>query len=199
MEFARSVFAVLGDLAARPLAPFVDGATIVYWPYLLAAAALTLGLAMVAGLGTSGGAKTFLHDAFCKKVWWSPSSRADYFYYLINIIVFPILFAPAILAQSAVGGEVSAVLTTIFGAWPEPLFSEAALRIAYTVLFFVAYDFGRYAAHWSLHTYPVLWEFHKTHHSAETLTPITSFRQHPVELIVMGLGGNLMGGLATGG
>jgi sterol desaturase/sphingolipid hydroxylase (fatty acid hydroxylase superfamily) len=27
---------------------------------------------------------------------------------------------------------------------------------------------------------PVLWEFHKVHHSAEVLTPLTNFRVHPI-------------------
>jgi len=28
---------------------------------------------------------------------------------------------------------------------------------------------------------PFLWEFHKVHHSANVLTPITAFRVHPVD------------------
>ena len=42
--------------------------------------------------------------------------------------------------------------------------------------------------------FPAMWEFHKVHHSAEVLTPLTELRQHPVEIIVMV---NLIG-LCTG-
>src|ERR1039458_8498353 len=33
------------------------------------------------------------------------------------------------------------------------------------------------------HAIPALWEFHKVHHSAEVLTPLTEMRTHPVEII----------------
>ena len=35
-----------------------------------------------------------------------------------------------------------------------------------------------------MHRVPALWEFHKVHHSAEVLTPLTEWRQHPVELML---------------
>ena len=31
---------------------------------------------------------------------------------------------------------------------------------------------------------PVLWEFHKVHHTAEVLSPLTNFRVHPVDSVV---------------
>jgi sterol desaturase/sphingolipid hydroxylase (fatty acid hydroxylase superfamily) len=45
----------------------------------------------------------------------------------------------------------------------------------------VALDFGNYVAHRLLHRYGALWEFHKVHHSAETLDWLASFRSHAVE------------------
>jgi sterol desaturase/sphingolipid hydroxylase (fatty acid hydroxylase superfamily) len=33
---------------------------------------------------------------------------------------------------------------------------------------------------------PVLWELHKVHHSAEVLTPLTTFRMHPLDTFVFG-------------
>ena len=53
------------------------------------------------------------------------------------------------------------------------------MTLLYTVLFFVAYDFGRFVAHSALHDVPVLWEFHKPHHTAEVLTPMTAFSAVP--------------------
>jgi sterol desaturase/sphingolipid hydroxylase (fatty acid hydroxylase superfamily) len=38
-----------------------------------------------------------------------------------------------------------------------------------------------------MHKVPFLWEFHKIHHSATTLNPITQYRLHPVELILNNL------------
>jgi sterol desaturase/sphingolipid hydroxylase (fatty acid hydroxylase superfamily) len=47
-------------------------------------------------------------------------------------------------------------------------------------MLFLAYELGYWFNHWLSHKVPVLWEFHKVHHSAEVLTPLTNFRVHPV-------------------
>ena len=44
-----------------------------------------------------------------------------------------------------------------------------------------AFDLGAFVAHYLLHRVPILWEFHKVHHSAEVLTPITIYRFHPID------------------
>ena len=49
---------------------------------------------------------------------------------------------------------------------------------------FVAVEFGYWLAHLLMHKIPALWEFHKVHHSAQVLTPLTEWRQHPVELFI---------------
>ena len=73
-----------------------------------------------------------------------------------------------------------------------------AARALYTGILFIVYDMGRFAGHWLMHVNPVLWEFHKVHHSAECLTPITSSRAHPVELVVQSFVGFLLIGTITG-
>lgn len=52
----------------------------------------------------------------------------------------------------------------------------------------------RYVLHRLLHRVPFLWAFHKVHHSATTLNPMTVFRTHPVEGILF----NMRGALAQG-
>ena len=59
-------------------------------------------------------------------------------------------------------------------------------------------DFTRYWLHRFLHTIPFLWEFHKVHHSAKVLTPITFYRVHPVENFLFGLRYSLSMGFVTG-
>ncbi len=49
---------------------------------------------------------------------------------------------------------------------------------------FLAIEFGYWLSHYLMHKIPFLWEFHKVHHSAEVLTPLTEWRQHPVELYI---------------
>jgi sterol desaturase/sphingolipid hydroxylase (fatty acid hydroxylase superfamily) len=62
--------------------------------------------------------------------------------------------------------------------------------VAITVIslaMFVCADFGEFYSHYLQHKIPWLWQFHKVHHSALFLTPLTSARFHPV--------GNLLDGL----
>ena len=45
-------------------------------------------------------------------------------------------------------------------------------------------DLAYWYAHWIMHRMPAMWEFHKLHHSAQVMTPLTEWRQHPVELLL---------------
>jgi len=52
-----------------------------------------------------------------------------------------------------------------------------------TILQVLAVDFGYFAIHLAFHRVPAMWEIHKVHHSAEVLTPLTWWRQHPIEYL----------------
>ena len=52
------------------------------------------------------------------------------------------------------------------------------------VALFLGYEIGYWLHHWLCHRVPFMWEFHRVHHSAEVLTPLTNFRVHPVDTIV---------------
>lgn len=55
-------------------------------------------------------------------------------------------------------------------------------EIAALLIYALTLDFGNFLSHYMLHKSPVLWEFHKVHHSATYLNPLTQFRSHPFEL-----------------
>ena len=133
-----------------------------------------------------------------RRLWAHPSAQADYAYYIVNSILHPVIVAPLILSGAAVGAWVEGGLTALFGPVGAPLLGVTVARVLYTVLFFIAYDFTRFLAHGLLHDVPVLWQFHKVHHSAEVLTPLTNYRAHPVELFLMAALPNLATGLVSG-
>ena len=54
----------------------------------------------------------------------------------------------------------------------------------FTISYFVLDDLTKFITHALMHKIPILWEIHKTHHSARTLTPITIFRTHPLEGVI---------------
>lgn len=70
--------------------------------------------------------------------------------------------------------------------------------ILYSVTVFIAFDFGSYVAHYLSHKVPILWEFHKVHHSAAVLTPLTVMRVHPVNFLVKSSVPAVTAGIVTG-
>ena len=176
--------------AARAFLVVVQRDSFLYWPFLLS----TLGIAMIAWrFGHARGAEAqpagwreFFRRFFGPALWWHPSACADYRFYLVNAIVFPLLVSPFLFDEKTIVGLLDAGFGQTAGsAGAGAAEYGLAAKLTYTLLFFLAYDFGRFAAHGLLHDVPFLWEFHKVHHSAEVLTPITSFRVHPFDLAVM--------------
>ncbi len=82
-------------------------------------------------------------------------------------------------------------LTNIFGDPPLPIAPSWIITAFTMFLVFMAVEFGYWFSHLLMHKIPALWEFHKVHHSAEVLTPLTEWRQHPLELVLFPI---LMGG-----
>ena len=155
----------------------------IYWPYLLS----SLLLAVVAWhFGHRDSWQNFRDRFFSRKLWWHRSAKADYRLYLVNALILPFLFSLALPDYP----QLAEKLLQLTGSahWPALTVQAWGWKAAFTVLFFIAYDFGRFVAHYALHRVPVLWEFHKVHHSAEVLTPMTAFRVHPVDLWLMAWG-----------
>jgi sterol desaturase/sphingolipid hydroxylase (fatty acid hydroxylase superfamily) len=157
-----------------------------YWPFLVSSviiAALAWSWTVYARANPEHRSwKQFFRDYFGAQIWWHRSARADYMLYLANALLLPLVFGFFLMSEKQVAGWIEAAMGEATSA------SDAAsipVRVLFTVLFFVAYDFGRFVAHCLLHDVPLLWEFHKVHHSAQVLTPMTTFRAHPIDLLVM--------------
>ncbi len=58
-------------------------------------------------------------------------------------------------------------------------------------------DFTAYITHFLQHKIPILWQFHKIHHSPKVLTPFTNYREHPIDNIFYALGVGCVTGLVT--
>jgi sterol desaturase/sphingolipid hydroxylase (fatty acid hydroxylase superfamily) len=181
---------------ARGLGAALDRQSYLYWPYLLSSVAL----AVIAWRWLSPSVQPgkrwseFFARYFNGKLWWHPSAQADYWLYLVNALVVPLVFGFLLIDERVTTGLLAQTFGVQTIAATEP---SAAAKIAFTLVFFVAYDFGRFVAHCLLHDVPLLWEFHKIHHSAEVLTPMTSFRAHPAELVLMAWGPLVSTAIAT--
>lgn len=112
------------------------------------------------------------------------STRADAFYTLVNIFALGGLIGWGLLASDAVLDATRDGLDGVFGARPASTVDNWGLRAAVTLVGFLAYEFGYWLDHMLKHRIPALWELHKTHHTAEVLTPLTAFRVHPLDTLI---------------
>lgn len=188
--------------ATRAILAFLQRDSFLYWPFListLAIALLTWRFGHARGnLGGKADWREFFRRYFGREHWWHPSAQLDYRFYLINAVIFPLLVGPFLFGDSAVLNFLDGIIGPITGsAGIGVTAASVAVTIGYTLLFFIAYDFGRFVAHCLLHDVAFLWEFHKVHHSAEVLTPLTAFRAHPVDLAIMAWGAALTTGVVT--
>ncbi|MCA9640448.1 MAG: sterol desaturase family protein, partial [Myxococcales bacterium] len=184
------------SLARQLLSP-LNPSDRLYWLYLLGAA---LGAFWVYARGRKRGTLPagFVRFAVPKAMYLSRSSRFDFLYgFLVRALVFVVL-APLLLSERGVADQIKALLESSFGARARGGEWTSAHLIGLSLANFIAMDFGLYAAHWLLHKVPALWEFHKLHHSAEVLTPVTVYRQHPVDDILSIAMSGALGGVVIG-
>src|SRR5208337_209423 len=75
-------------------------------------------------------------------------------------------------------------LRAAFGSHAPSTAPDWALRPGITLFVFLGFEFGYYVDHYLKHKISFLWEFHKPHHTAEVLTPLTVFRVHPIDTLI---------------
>ncbi|MEP7030819.1 MAG: sterol desaturase family protein [Pseudolabrys sp.] len=117
---------------------------------------------------------------FPKRIVNSKSNQADIGYLFFNVFVFGVVFGWAVLTYQFLSNGIVSGLIAIVGPVTPSTLSPWISRIIITAMLFLSYELGYWFNHWLSHKVPVLWEFHKVHHTAEVLTPLTNFRVHPI-------------------
>ncbi len=140
---------------------------------------------------------SFKNYVLHKKVWLSKSAGIDYGMFLFNGLVKLLLITPYIYFGFEITFEVSDFLNSKFGYIEEPMGYKQSV-ILYTIALTIATDFVTYLFHLAMHKVPFLWEFHKVHHSATSMNPITQYRIHPIELLMNNILGFVVFGTITG-
>jgi sterol desaturase/sphingolipid hydroxylase (fatty acid hydroxylase superfamily) len=122
---------------------------------------------------------------FPKSIYGHESAIDDYKFYIVNAFFLLKLAAWVGSAWSffAIADMVRFGMTFMMGSVTASLPTTFDLGL-FSVFILLALDFAKWLAHYLEHKVPVLWEFHKVHHSAEVLTPVTNYRLHPVDFIV---------------
>ena len=181
---------LLQEIFARVIAPF-------FYPFApsqrihllyLGSALLLAYMAYNAGIARRGGSvmREFLSHCFPRRIYSHRSAWVDYKFFIVNAIAQPLALGPILIGSAVVTGWTLSLLATLLGVQGLGLAGGAWATVMMTVAMLLAMDFGLFVAHYLQHKVPALWEFHKVHHSAEVLTPITVYRMHPVDNLLSG-------------
>ncbi|MDD2896152.1 MAG: sterol desaturase family protein [Aliarcobacter sp.] len=161
-----------------------------FWAYLLSSVLITIIYFYIS--------KKNSRVITSSKLWLHPSAKLDYYYFFLSYFINILLLVPFIISAKTIAFSVNKFLYSQFDYFENSFFSYEMIIFMYTVSIFIVSDFTRYWLHRFLHTIPFLWEFHKIHHSAKVLTPVTFYRVHPVENFLFGLRYSLSIGVVTG-
>lgn len=128
--------------------------------------------------------RLLLRALFPKHIMISRSSLMDAGYFYFNVFIFGLVFGWALLSYGMLSRAVFDLLTAVFGPTRPSALPGFVSRSIITVMLFLAYELGYWVNHYLSHRIPFLWEFHKVHHTATVLTPLTNFRVHPVYMCI---------------
>jgi sterol desaturase/sphingolipid hydroxylase (fatty acid hydroxylase superfamily) len=128
--------------------------------------------------------RALMRAIFPRRLMRSPSSRMDVWYFLLNSFVVGALLGWAVASNHVIATTINGWLVAALGAREPTQLSDLATMVILTVALFLAYELGYWVDHYLSHTVPLLWEFHKVHHSAEVLSPLTNARIHPVNGLI---------------
>ena len=161
----------------------VDANKRIYWGYLFSALALAIPvfLAQKSQKFQKKSVVNFFRFVFPKDIYTARSARHDYALLVFNKLIKAALFPVVAVTMVPIALAVSGALEAVFGYFEHFQLSTTAVIAIFTLLLFIIDDFTRFLLHYLLHKVPILWEFHKVHHSAEVMTPFTIYRSHPVE------------------
>ncbi len=156
---------------------------------LFSVASLTLALATaVLFLGTRGGTTLrrarfwrVLRLIFSRRYLRHRSHALDVVYYIANTKVFGLILGWFVISGLTVSAGTYGALTGVFGELAPSTASPVTILIIGSAALYIAYEFGYYVDHVIAHVVPFFWEFHRVHHDAEVLSPLTTWRLHPVD------------------
>lgn len=131
---------------------------------------------------------------FPRSIYGHPSAIVDYKFVGFDLLVRFFLYVPLIVGVTHVTYSFlnSLAIDLSFSMFDNaPYFVRLGIV---TVIAVAVIDFSLFFSHYISHKIPFLWPFHEVHHSAEVLTPITVYRNHPVDELVIGIVYGVVGG-----
>jgi sterol desaturase/sphingolipid hydroxylase (fatty acid hydroxylase superfamily) len=184
----------IGDFLSGLVSSFTDPQKRVFVGYLLSAWLIAFVWLLWIARANAGEA---LKTIFSPGDWLSNSARADYLILLFNRVILSMI-APRLISQLAIATTVFHGLHYGMSPGAGSSLPPWVTSLLFTVTLFLLDDASRYLVHRWMHHSPVMWRFHRVHHTATRLTPITIFRTHPVEGVLFVLRSAAVQGLSIG-
>ena len=165
----------------EPLRYFFDGSKRIFWLYLLASMIIYL---VALFFSTNPEQKKSLIGIWKKELWLNQSSWVDIQWMSVNQVISFMIIVPLVSGQVSMAMFINRELYGWFGTGNIFQFSPLMTALVFTTVLFLFDDFSRFLLHFCYHKIPMLWRFHAIHHSATSLTPITLYRIHTLEMII---------------
>lgn len=118
-----------------------------------------------------------------KRLWTHASTRLDLKLYLVNGVLMLVAYSLFEVTSEAWRDGTHHALAALFGARPLLPAPRWLAGTATTVVQVLALELGYWSLHYAFHKIPAMWAIHRVHHSAEVMTPLSEWRQHPVEFV----------------
>ncbi|MEZ5670092.1 MAG: sterol desaturase family protein [Alphaproteobacteria bacterium] len=162
--------------------------------------ALALALAVIAvRLRGRRSVGRLLRIAFPRRIFLHRSALHDYALFAINDGLLFVVTGAVLLTPGFVSEALQAAAGWLGWSAPAAAGTPSAVELVlFTLWLTLAWDFSATYAHYLKHRVPLLWEFHKVHHSAAVMTPVTANRRHPLEAVFGGIVSALVLGAAVG-
>jgi creatinine amidohydrolase/Fe(II)-dependent formamide hydrolase-like protein/sterol desaturase/sphingolipid hydroxylase (fatty acid hydroxylase superfamily) len=188
----------LARLLVSPFLLFFNYSDRICWVYLLSAFTIAFFLYIVHKQdyeNAGGGTLDFVSP---KHIVFHRSALNDYLYFYTGMLL-QVAFIAGLFSSLTyvVSHKVEAGLNEWLADFKGLGHGEVG-GLATSLFLALVADFALFFSHYLQHKIPWLWEFHKVHHTAEVMTPITVYRMHPVDnILAFGMGG-LLSGAALG-
>lgn len=150
----------------------------------------------ITGFSTQGVISGFTRVFLRKKFWWNRSTRQDLYLYALNSLLKVFLWIPVLGGATTLSVHGSSLLFRYF-PMQQPFSLDPPTLVLFTLLAFGWDDLLRFGFHVAQHRIPWLWRFHRVHHSARIMTPLTVFRSHPVDVLLAQLRNIVSLGIVT--
>ena len=142
----------------------------------------------------------FAKYLFPASIWNKTSAWLDVRYFIVHLTLWVSAYGSLslVVKQWVANNSVNLLVSP---AYDGPVWATQNLflgGIIYMLVLMILADFLAFLIHYMQHKISFLWEFHKVHHSATVMHPLTNYREHPVDNLLYNIVNSALGGVLLG-